>query len=218
MSNILKTEDYINNYIIDIDPMFKKLIDICNPIEIGLSGDYFASLASSIIGQQLSNKVADVIWARLGALMNGDLSPQKISAIGIEELRKIGVSYSKIGYLKNLSEALINKKIRLNDFESMENEEIINKLVEVKGIGNWTAEMFLIFSLGREDVFSLGDGGLQRSIKWLYQFEELPQKRQLMKISEKWKPYRTYASLYLWEAIDKNLIVNKGVRDYGKVG
>jgi DNA-3-methyladenine glycosylase II len=205
---MLKTKDHINNYIIDIDPLFKKLIDNCGPVEIELSEDYFASLASSIIGQQLSNKVSDVIWARVEVLMEGDLSPEKIVAVEVEQLRKTGVSYSKIGYLKNLSEAVINNKLSLNDFKSMENEEIINKLIAVKGIGNWTAEMFLIFSLGREDVFSLGDGGLQRSIKWLYKFDETPSKSQLMNISEKWKPYRTYASLYLWEAINKSLIGN----------
>ena len=123
-----------------------------------------------------------------------------------EKLREIGVSYSKIGYLKNLSSAVLNNEICLDNLEGIENEEIVKNLTKVKGIGQWTAEMFLIFCLGRRDVFSLGDGGLQRSIKWLYRLDEVPKRKQLMQISEKWKPYRTFASLYLWEAINKNLI------------
>ena len=130
----------------------------------------------------------------------------KLISLEDEKLREIGVSYSKIGYLKNLSSAVLNNEICLDNLEGIENEEIVKNLTKVKGIGQWTAEMFLIFCLGRRDVFSLGDGGLQRSIKWLYRLDEVPKRKQLMQISEKWKPYRTFASLYLWEAINKNLI------------
>ena len=138
--------------------------------------------------------------------MDGEPSPQKLISLEDEKLREIGVSYSKIGYLKNLSSAVLNNEICLDNLEGIENEEIVKNLTKVKGIGQWTAEMFLIFCLGRRDVFSLGDGGLQRSIKWLYRLDEVPKRKQLMQISEKWKPYRTFASLYLWEAINKNLI------------
>ena len=206
MRKVLRTEPDINNELTLLDPVLKKLIDTCGPLEIVLSTDYFASLSSSIVGQQLSNKVADVIWNRVVSLMGGELSPQKMLSIEDEKLRGIGVSYSKIGYLKNLSSAVLNNKICLDDFQGMENDEIVENLTTVKGIGQWTAEMFLIFSLGRSDVFSLGDGGLQRSVKWLYQLDEIPKRKQLMHISEKWTPYRTFASLYLWEAINRNLI------------
>jgi DNA-3-methyladenine glycosylase II len=138
--------------------------------------------------------------------MDGEPSPQKLISLEDEKLREIGVSYSKIGYLKNLSSAVLNNEICLDNLEGIENEEIVKNLTKVKGIGQWTAEMFLIFCLGRRDVFSLGDGGLQRSIKWLYRLDEVPKRKQLMQISEKWKPYRTFASLYLWEVINKNLI------------
>lgn len=210
MHRLLRTEPDIKNELILLDPSLKKLIDTCGSIEIELSNDYFASLSSSIVGQQLSNKVADVIWNRVVSLMGGEPSPQKILSIEVEKLRGVGVSYSKIGYLKNLSNAVLNNKICLDGFKGMDNDEIIENLTAVKGIGQWTAEMFLIFSLGRCDVFSLGDGGLQKSVKWLYQLDEIPRRKQLMQISEKWMPYRTFASLYLWEAINRNLI-NSGV-------
>lgn len=208
MNRVLRTESRIDNELILLDPLFERIIGSCDPIEIELSSDYFSSLASSIVGQQLSNKVADVIWNRVVSLMEGELSPEKLLSIEDIEFRTIGISYAKIGYLKNLARAVIDNKIRLDDLEGMENTAIIETLTAVKGIGQWTAEMFLIFSLGREDVFSLGDGGLQRSVKWLYQLSEDPTKSQLMKISERWKPYRTYASLYLWQAINKKLISN----------
>lgn len=203
MNRVLRTESRIDNELILLDPLFERIIGSCDPIEIELSSDYFSSLASSIVGQQLSNKVADVIWNRVVSLMEGELSPEKLLSIEDIEFRTIGISYAKIGYLKNLARAVIDNKIRLDNLEEVENTEIIETLTAVKGIGQWTAEMFLIFSLGREDVFSLGDGGLQRSVKWFYQFSEDPTKSQLMKISERWKPYRTYASLYLWEALKR---------------
>jgi len=206
MRKVFRTEPDINNELILLDPVLKKIINACGPLEVELSTDYFSFLSRSIIGQQLSNKVAFVIWNRLLSLMDGEPSPQKLISLEDEKLREIGASYSKIGYLKNLSSAVLNNEICLDNLEGIENEEIVKNLTKVKGIGQWTAEMFLIFCLGRRDVFSLGDGGLQRSIKWLYRLDEVPKRKQLMQISEKWKPYRTFASLYLWEAINKNLI------------
>lgn len=123
MRRVLRTEPEINNELILLDPVLKKLIDTCGPLEIELSTDYFSSLSSSIVGQQLSNKVAGIIWNRLVSLMGGELNPQKMLYIEDEKLREIGVSYSKIGYLKNLSSAVLNNKICLDDFEGMENDD-----------------------------------------------------------------------------------------------
>ena len=174
MRKVFRTEPDINNELILLDPVLKKIINACGPLEVELSTDYFSFLSRSIIGQQLSNKVAFVIWNRLLSLMDGEPSPQKLISLEDEKLREIGVSYSKIGYLKNLSSAVLNNEICLDNLEGIENEEIVKNLTKVKGIGQWTAEMFLIFCLGRRDVFSLGDGGLQRSIKWLYRLDEVP--------------------------------------------
>jgi DNA-3-methyladenine glycosylase II len=208
ISRVLKTEEGVINKLIFQDPLLEKLINACGPLEMQLPCDYFSSLASSIVGQQLSSKVSEVIWNRVVSLLNGEINPQNMLSIEVDELRGIGVSYSKIGYLRNLSNAVLSKRICLDNFESSKDEEIIEILTSVKGIGRWTAEMFLIFSLGREDVFSLGDGGLKRSIVWMYQLSEVPEKEQLEEISEAWKPYRTYASLYLWEAINRGMTGN----------
>lgn len=208
INRVLRTEEDIINRLVFQDPLLEKLVNACGPLERQLSTDYFSSLSSSIVGQQLSSRVSEVIWNRVVSLMKGEINPKNMLSIEVEELRGTGVSYSKIGYLRNLSNAVLTKKICLDEFESKKDEEIIESLTSVKGIGQWTAEMFLIFSLGREDVFSHGDGGLKRSIIWLHQLSEDPTKVQLEEISEKWKPYRTYASLYLWEAINRGLIGN----------
>lgn len=206
---VLRAEPGITGYLISQDPVMKQLIENIGLIEIKLSGDYFEALAGAITGQQLSGRVAEIIWNRVVALVGGKPGPESILSADNEKLRETGLSYSKIGYLKNLANAVAGNTLCLDNFNSMEDGEIIGNLTAVKGIGQWTAEMFLIFSLGRQDVFSVGDGGLQRSIKWLYGLGENPKKEQLLTISGKWKPYRTFASLYLWEAINRNLAGTK---------
>jgi DNA-3-methyladenine glycosylase II len=189
-----------------LDPTLGNLISQCGPIEIPLQEDYFVSIASAIVGQQLSNRVAEVLWSRLNSLAEDKISPEWILSMEDEALRCIGISYSKIKYLKSLSKALIEKTIELDRLDLLDDEEIIRQLTMVKGIGPWTAEMFLIFSMGRLDVFSVGDGGLQRAVKWLYRLEEIPSKEELLRISSQWKPYRTIAALYLWKALDEKII------------
>ncbi len=189
-----------------LDPALGKLMARCGPIEIALQEDLFLSIASAIVGQQLSNRVAEVLWSRLVELVGETVSPERILQLGDEALRQIGISYSKIKYLKALAMAVNNHTLELDRLHQLDDEEIIRQLTQVKGIGPWTAEMFLIFSMGRPDVFSVGDGGLQRAIKWLYGMERIPGKEELLRISNQWKPYRTIAALYLWKAIDEKLI------------
>ena len=189
-----------------LDTALAKLMEQCGPIEIPLQEDFFLSIASAIVGQQLSNRVAEVLWSRLVELSEGKVSPESILSLEGESLRQIGISYSKIKYLKALATAVSDKTLDLERLHLFEDEEIIRQLTLVKGIGPWTAEMFLIFSMGRTDVFSVGDGGLQRAVKWLYQLDEIPGKEEMLRISNQWKPYRTMAALYLWRAIDGKLI------------
>jgi len=189
-----------------LDPALGKLITQCGPIEIPLQEDYFLSIASAIVGQQLSNRVAEVLWSRLIELSEKPMSPEGILFLEDEALRQIGISYSKIKYLKALATAVTEKTLDLNQLHLFDDEEVIRQLTSVKGIGPWTAEMFLIFSMGRLDVFSVGDGGLQRAVKWLYGLEEVPGKEELLRISSMWKPYRTIAALYLWRALDDKII------------
>lgn len=188
------------------DPALGKLLVQLEPVEITLQEDLFVSLASAIVGQQLSNRVAEVLWERLNSLAHGEVTPDIILSVEHEELRKIGISYAKIDYLKSLAAAVENGTLVLEELHLLEDDEIIQQLTKVKGIGPWTAEMFLIFSMGRTDVFSAGDGGLQRAVKWLYQLNQVPGMEEMKQISGRWKPYRTIAALYLWRAIDDKLV------------
>ncbi|MEI6578852.1 MAG: DNA-3-methyladenine glycosylase 2 family protein [Eubacteriales bacterium] len=205
MAKFLASTKETDAYLIAKDEVFIKIINTCKSVHIVLADDCFASLTASIVGQQLSGKVADVIYARVNKLCNLNINPRIILELPVEKIRKAGLSYSKINYLKNLASAVEDKSIIFENIDALTNEEIIAMLTAVKGIGQWTAEMFLIFTLGREDVFSAGDGGLQRAVCQIYGIEEKPTKKQLEDISGNWKPYRTYASLYLWDTLNKKV-------------
>lgn len=202
MKRVLRSNEEIKNYLIFREPLFQSMIAANEDIEVELSDNYFESLVSAIVGQQLSNKVVEILWKRVVLLLDQKVTPERVIETGEEDLRRIGISYGKIGYIKNLSRAVLEQSLNLSGFDEMEDEAIIQQLTAVKGIGRWTAEMFLIFSLGRADVFSVGDGGLQRSVQKMYRSEDCLDKKELLKISSKWSPYRTYASLYLWKSLD----------------
>jgi DNA-3-methyladenine glycosylase II len=189
-----------------MDPVLSILMAQCGSIEIPLQEDYFVSLASAIVGQQLSNRVAEVLWERLVALADGVVTPEKLLSFEEDDLRRIGISYAKIKYLKSLAVSVEDGTLRLDELDLLDEDEILRQLTQVKGIGPWTAEMFMIFSLGRVDVFSAGDGGLQRAVKWLYHLDHVPSIEEMKQISRCWVPYRTIAALYLWRAIDDKII------------
>jgi len=170
-----------------------------------LNDDYYLKLVQSIVGQQLSIKAKETIWNRVESLCEA-ITPKDILNISDIDLRNVGISYSKISYIKGLSQMIVDNNINFNNIKNYNDEEVLNLLTSVKGIGKWTAEMFLIFSLGRLDVFSVDDASLRRSVKWLYSFKENPTKSQLYTISKQWHPYRSIASLYLWAAVDRGLI------------
>lgn len=200
----LYTTDEINRTLAESDPMLGALIARVGPIRIPLSDNYFEALLSAIVGQQLSGKVADVIWGRFKALMEDEAQPWKVIAAPETDLRAIGLSNAKVRYVKALSEAVESEVLCLAALNAMDDDEIVRRLTTIKGIGAWTAEMFLIFSLGRPDVFSCGDGGLQRAAQWLYSID--PKRDELLRVSSLWKPFRTYGSLYLWEALNQKLV------------
>jgi DNA-3-methyladenine glycosylase II len=162
----------------------------------------FDRLCESIISQQLSVRVADVIYERVLSLMpEKKLSPEEILKTKDEDLRKCGLSYGKIKYLKDLSEKVKSEELDLDNLENLPDEEVIKELTKVKGIGKWTAEMFLMFALGRPDIFSHGDLGLQNAIKKIYGFEEY--KIEIVEeIIIKWSPYRTIAARILWKSLE----------------
>lgn len=185
------------------DPYLFNLINDVKEVKVNIDDDYFKSLLFTILSQQLSSKVASVIISRFLALFNHDLSPDKIVSSKDEDLRSIGCSYQKITYVKSLSQAIIDHVVTFKDIEEKSNEEVKEMLIKVKGIGPWSADMFLMFSLGREDVFSTLDLGLRNAVKSLYQNESLSH-NDIESISLKWQPYRSIASHFLWHMHDRN--------------
>lgn len=192
------------NYLKSADPVLGNLFDCCSPVVLRPHANYFQSLAEAIISQQLSDKAATTIINRFKALFpRTDFPlPKQVLRKSDSGLRSVGVSGAKASYIKNLAKAVEDKSVHFNDVDKISDEEVIEMLIKVKGIGRWTAEMFLIFSLGRPDVFSFGDLGLRNAIKKLYSFRKDPSPKQLQKLSSRWSPYRTCASLYLWASLN----------------
>lgn len=159
-------------------------------------------IMSSIISQQLSTKVAKVIFQRFLDLYKGkEPKPQQVLDTPAETLRAIGLSNAKVSYVHNVAAFCIEHKITDKKLLAMSNEEIIELLVKIKGIGQWSVEMLLMFTLGREDVFAVDDLGIQQAMTHLYKLDpenKKEMKEKMLKISAKWSPYRTYACLHLW--------------------
>jgi DNA-3-methyladenine glycosylase II len=165
---------------------------------------YFHTLVNQIISQQLHTKVADVISARLATLLAEEsFTPTRVLEVTDEELRSVGLSKSKASYIKNLAELVAAGKINFESFPTASEEEVIAELVQVKGIGRWTAEMFLMFALAKPDVFSHGDYGLRSGIKKIYRLTEHPTLDEAIRITELWKPYRSFGSFALWRSLEQ---------------
>lgn len=160
-------------------------------------------LMASILSQQLSTKVAAVIFKRFLEIYNGkEPKPQQVLDTPYAILRAIGLSNAKVGYVKNVAEFCIEHSITDKKLAKLSNEEITDLLIQIKGVGKWTVEMLLMFSLGREDVFAVDDLGIQQAMTKLYQLDsnnKKMMKEQMLKIAAKWSPYRTYACLHLWK-------------------
>jgi DNA-3-methyladenine glycosylase II len=191
-----------------VDQVMRGLIDGGGPIDPetdrrGSRRDPYLALARSIVAQQLSTKAAGAIWGRVTELFDGETpSPAELIAIDGEKLREAGLSWSKVGFLKDLAERVDDGRLDLARLSGLSDEDVIAELIEIKGIGRWTAEMFLIFHLGRPDVVSAGDLGIRRAVQIAYGMDELPDLTQMERISEPWRPHRTLACLYLWRSLD----------------
>lgn len=162
----------------------------------------FEDLVESIINQQLSGKATATIFKRFKALFNNkDLFPTAEQILRKKDatIRKAGISFSKIKYIKGVAKAFKNGEIDVNKLIKMTDDEIVKELTKLKGVGKWTAEMILIFTLKKPDVFSIGDGGLRRAIKNLYKIEK---EIEILKLVESWKPYRSKAAWYLWRSLE----------------
>jgi DNA-3-methyladenine glycosylase II len=188
------------------DPVMAAMIERWGPLHLTRTDDYFFTLVDAIASQQLSSKAAATIVGRIRALVPSKerIEPSDILALPDQALRDAGLSWSKVSYIKDLAARVDSGQVHLGRISEMEDEEIINELVAVKGIGRWTAEMFLIFSLARPDVLAVDDLGIRAGIKRLYSLPEMPKPPQMREIGEPWRPYRSYASLYLWRSADNS--------------
>lgn len=187
------------------DSVMGFLVDAVGPYELELRDDRFFALVRSIVGQQLSVSAARTIWGRFAALA-GAIEPAAVVGMDAHDLWACGLYKAKASYVQDLAKQVLEGKVELAQLDRLSDEEVIHELTKVKGIGRWTAEMFLIFSLGRPDVFALDDVGLRRSIRLAYRDGGDPDAETLLAISSSWHPYRSVASLYLWEALDRKLI------------
>jgi 3-methyladenine DNA glycosylase/8-oxoguanine DNA glycosylase len=186
------------------DERMAKLIDKFGPPNFNLMNNYYESLVRSIIYQQLSGKAASIIYKRFLDLFVFDIypKPKDVLAVSIETLRSLGLSYQKVNYIRDLSEKWQDETINLTDIDSMTDEEISSELIKVKGIGQWTADMFLMFTLGRPDVFPFGDLGIQKGVMIITNMNRLPTQKEMERKTKKWQPYRTVAAWYLWKLVD----------------
>ena len=163
--------------------------------------DPFFTLARSIVGQQISVKAAQSVWDRLEIKIK-KIKPEIILKTHSSTLKSVGLSRQKVKYLKNLANAFIEKKIKINLWDKMNDEEIVQDLIQIKGIGRWTVEMFMIFNLCRSDIFPLDDIGMIKGLCKLYKISYPTERDKIIKIGKKWKPYRSVATWYLWRSLD----------------
>lgn len=187
-------------YLVRTDEMLGRLIRYIGTSELAIEKDGFNCLVKYIIGQQISDKARETIWQRIGTTF-GNITPDIMLATSDSELRGLGLSCRKVEYIKTLAEGIIETRIDFEEFQTLSNDEIITKLTTLKGIGRWTAEMYLIFSLGRENVLSKGDGTIRRTIQWMYDLKELPSSKVLAEYFVNWAEYATIVSSYLWKSI-----------------
>jgi 3-methyladenine DNA glycosylase/8-oxoguanine DNA glycosylase len=183
------------------DRVLGGLIERIGPLEQELEDDWYASLAGAIVAQQLSDAAAATIWGRLVVALGGSVTQETVLAASEETLRGAGLSVGKTAYVRDLATHVASGALDLQHIADMPDERAIEQLTAVKGIGRWTAEMFLIFSLGRPDVLALDDGALRATVGWLYGYEGPATREQVAELGERWRPYRTAASLYLWRGL-----------------
>ncbi len=210
---------YINQYdehVMEIcrnDSEMRKLVSAVGNIEISLRTDFFASLIRSIVGQQISVAAANAIYDRLLVLLNHDITADTLLQKSDDALRGAGLTHRKIGYVRDLADKAASGKIDLEKILLYDDKAVIRQLTSIKGIGKWTAEMFLILSLGRKDILAIVDVGLQRAAMWLYKTEKAERRNILIEKAEQWKPYRSAASFYLWEAVHFGFVTDYNTID-----
>jgi DNA-3-methyladenine glycosylase II len=186
----------------------RRLIDEHGPLSVeerrrGRPDDAYGALLRAIVGQQLSTRAARTIYGRLLELFEGRVpTPRELIAADPDAIRAAGLSRPKIAYLRDLAERVEDGELDLDRLDELPDAEVAAQLIAVKGLGQWTVDMFLMFHLGRPDVLPVGDLGIRRAVERLYDLTELPDAREVERIADPWRPHRTLACLYLWTSAD----------------
>jgi DNA-3-methyladenine glycosylase II len=186
------------------DPVLRDLMRAHGPCGLADAQhtDPFRALVSAIISQQLSTRAAATIKARLDARVGGPLTAKRLAAISDDALRGVGLSRQKVAYIRDLCARVASGEVALDAFDHMSDDEVVAALTSVKGIGRWTAEMFLMFRLHRPDVLPVGDLGIVKAVQKAYGMRRVPSPDRLTKLGEQWRPYRSVACWYLWASLD----------------
>ncbi len=188
-------------YLSNKDKVLKKLIQTYSNEYLNLNSNYFHSLINSIIGQQISVSAADSMKTKFFKLKR-NITPQTVSKLGTTDLRKCGLSRQKILYIRNISKFFLQNKKFIKYINKSSEEEIYNNFIEIKGVGNWTIHMFLMFSYGSSNIFPTGDLGFLKAISKLYKVQLPISERKLKLLYKKWSPYSSQATWYLWRSLD----------------
>lgn len=189
------------------DPVMARLVAEFPAPTFTAHSNYYHELVDSIISQQLSVKAARTILGRFKDLFGGEFpSPEQILTKDIEQLRSAGLSRPKAGYMQDLARKIIDGTVTFDTLDSLSNDQIIEELTKVKGIGVWTVHMFLMFCMGRLDVLPTGDLGIRNGIKKLYNFDHLPEPREIELLAQtnNWHPYESVVSAYVWKSLDNS--------------
>ena len=190
------------NHLKKSDPVLRAIIDRVGPCRMEFGPAEFCSLAEAIVYQQLNGKAAVTIWKRFAALAGEPVTPEGILRLSDEQLRSVGLSKQKSAYLKDLAAKTASGLLDFSKLSDLPDDDVIQHLTQVKGIGVWTAHMFLIFSLRRPNVLPTGDYGVQVAVKKHYKKRKLPKPKDMEKIARAWEPYRSVACWYMWRSLD----------------
>jgi DNA-3-methyladenine glycosylase II len=190
------------NHLKKADPILSAIIDNVGKCRMEFGEPEFHSLAEAIVYQQLNGKAAVTIFNRFAALAGEPLTPEGILKLTDAQLRSVGLSKQKSSYLKDMAERASRGELDFTRLHEMTDDEVIKHLTQVKGVGVWTAHMFLMFSLRRPDILPTGDYGIQAAIKKHYKKRKMPKPEQMEKIAKSWQPYRSVACWYLWRSLD----------------
>ena len=185
------------------DSKMSQLIRIYDPPILKPQDDYFYSLVRSIVFQQLNGKVAKIIFMRFIKLLpQNKINSRQVLMLDTNEMKKVGLSFQKINYIKNLAHFFKENSFDKNRVEKMSDESIRKVLIDIKGVGQWTIDMFLMFTLNRLDIMPYSDLAIRKGMKSLFNLNDLPTKDDMQSLSVNWRPYRTIACLYLWKIVD----------------